>query len=111
MVLATLDLARQTIRAIRQNLFWAFFYNTAGISLAVAGVLNPIVLRLHLFGFLHPHPVPSEILDFPASLRIDNPFRPQQIMLDPLKPKSLVGLKKCLAAFVADGHLVDQALA
>jgi heavy metal translocating P-type ATPase len=42
-VLVALDLARQTIRAIRQNLFWAFFYNTAGISLAVAGVLNPIV--------------------------------------------------------------------
>jgi len=42
-VLATLDLARQTIRAIRQNLFWAFVYNTAGISLAVAGVLNPIM--------------------------------------------------------------------
>jgi heavy metal translocating P-type ATPase len=42
-VLATLDLARQTIRAIRQNLFWAFIYNTAGISLAVAGILNPIV--------------------------------------------------------------------
>jgi len=42
-VLAALDLARQTIRAIRQNLFWAFVYNTAGISLAVAGVLNPIV--------------------------------------------------------------------
>ena len=42
-VLATLDLARQTIRAIRKNLFWAFFYNTAGISLTVAGVLNPIV--------------------------------------------------------------------
>jgi P-type E1-E2 ATPase len=42
-VLAALDLARQTIRAIRQNLFWAFIYNTAGISLAVAGILNPIV--------------------------------------------------------------------
>ncbi|MGD0362754.1 MAG: hypothetical protein ABSC93_17905, partial [Bryobacteraceae bacterium] len=40
---ATLDLAQQTIRAIRQNLFWAFLYNTAGIGLAVAGVLNPIV--------------------------------------------------------------------
>ncbi len=39
----TIDLARQTMRAIRQNLFWAFFYNTAGISLAVGGVLNPIV--------------------------------------------------------------------
>ncbi len=41
-VLAALDLSRQTVRAIRQNLFWAFLYNTAGISLAVAGILNPI---------------------------------------------------------------------
>ncbi len=40
---ATLDLAQQTIRAIRQNLFWAFAYNTAGITLAAAGLLNPIV--------------------------------------------------------------------
>lgn len=42
-VLATLDLARHTIRAIHRNLFWAFLYNTAGISLAVSGVLNPIM--------------------------------------------------------------------
>ncbi|MFN7998336.1 MAG: heavy metal translocating P-type ATPase [Bryobacteraceae bacterium] len=42
-VLATVDLARQTMRAIRQNLFWAFLYNSAGITLAVAGILNPIV--------------------------------------------------------------------
>ncbi|HTQ54390.1 MAG TPA: heavy metal translocating P-type ATPase [Bryobacteraceae bacterium] len=41
-VLPAIDLARHTIRAIRQNLFWAFAYNTAGIALAVAGVLNPI---------------------------------------------------------------------
>jgi len=41
-VLTTLDLARHTIRAIRRNLFWAFLYNTAGIGLAVAGLLNPI---------------------------------------------------------------------
>jgi cation transport ATPase len=27
---------------IRQNLFWAFFYNAVGISLALTGVLNPI---------------------------------------------------------------------
>jgi len=37
------DLANTTWRVVRQNLFWAFFYNTLGISLAVTGVLNPII--------------------------------------------------------------------
>jgi len=36
-------LARRTSRVVRQNLFWAFAYNTAGITLAIAGVLNPIL--------------------------------------------------------------------
>ena len=40
---AILDLARKTMRVIRQNLFWAFFYNSLGIVLAIAGVLNPIM--------------------------------------------------------------------
>jgi hypothetical protein len=35
-------LARQTMRVVRQNLFWAFVYNVAGIVLAAAGRLNPI---------------------------------------------------------------------
>jgi P-type Cu+ transporter len=35
-------LARRTYRVIRQNLFWAFAYNTVMIPLAVAGVLNPM---------------------------------------------------------------------
>jgi P-type E1-E2 ATPase len=36
-------LATLTLRVLKQNLFWAFFYNAAGISLAMTGVLNPIL--------------------------------------------------------------------
>lgn len=36
-------LARQTLRIIKGNLFWAFAYNIAAIPLAMAGLLNPMV--------------------------------------------------------------------
>ena len=39
----TFALASKTIRVVRQNLFWAFFYNIIGITLAIAGILNPIM--------------------------------------------------------------------
>jgi P-type E1-E2 ATPase len=39
----TLDLARGAFRVVRQNLFWAFAYNMVGITLAVVGVLTPIL--------------------------------------------------------------------
>ncbi len=42
-VLDVFALSQKTMRIVRQNLFWAFFYNTAGITLAVAGILNPIM--------------------------------------------------------------------
>lgn len=38
-----LALSKKTFRIVRQNLFWAFLYNVIGISLAVAGILNPIM--------------------------------------------------------------------
>ncbi|MBE3583438.1 MAG: copper-translocating P-type ATPase [Limnochordaceae bacterium] len=42
-VAAAIRLSRQTIRKIRQNLFWALVYNTVGIPVAAAGLLNPII--------------------------------------------------------------------
>lgn len=39
-------LAKATVRTIRQNLFWAFAYNTVGIVLAVAGWLNPVIAAI-----------------------------------------------------------------
>jgi heavy metal translocating P-type ATPase len=39
----TFTLAARTLRIVRQNLFWAFFYNATGIILAIVGVLNPIL--------------------------------------------------------------------
>jgi Cu+-exporting ATPase len=39
----SLGLARATLRTIRQNLFWAFFYNALGIPLAALGFMSPIL--------------------------------------------------------------------
>jgi len=38
-----LGLARATLRTIKQNLFWAFFYNAVGIPLAALGFMSPVL--------------------------------------------------------------------
>jgi Cu+-exporting ATPase len=38
-----LQLSRRTMRIIRQNLFWAFAYNTVGIPVAALGLLSPLL--------------------------------------------------------------------
>ncbi len=47
---AFLALSRDTLRVIRQNLFWAFSYNLAAVPLAVAGKLHPIAAAAFMAG-------------------------------------------------------------
>jgi heavy metal translocating P-type ATPase len=58
----TIELARRTVRVIRQNLFWAFVYNVAGIALACTGQLSPVVAALAM--------VLSSLLVITNSLRL-----------------------------------------
>lgn len=43
LVEGSLDISHRTVVKIRQNLFWAFAYNVAGIPLAALGFLSPVV--------------------------------------------------------------------
>jgi P-type Cu+ transporter len=38
-----IELSRRTMRIVRQNLFWAFAYNTVGIPIAALGMLSPML--------------------------------------------------------------------
>lgn len=42
-VLRAIKLSKATMRKIKQNLFWAFIYNTIGVPIAALGLLNPII--------------------------------------------------------------------
>ena len=38
-----INLSKAIMRKIKQNLFWAFIYNSLGVPLAAFGILNPII--------------------------------------------------------------------
>ncbi|MFC1744786.1 heavy metal translocating P-type ATPase [Candidatus Riflebacteria bacterium] len=42
-VINAIDLSRATLRKIKQNLFWAFFYNILAVPLAASGYFNPVI--------------------------------------------------------------------
>ena len=43
LVADSMTLTKKTFRIIRQNIFWAFFYNSVAIPLAILGMLHPIM--------------------------------------------------------------------
>ncbi|NLY39698.1 MAG: copper-translocating P-type ATPase, partial [Firmicutes bacterium] len=45
-VITALNVSRATFRKIRQNLFWAFFYNLVAVPVAVLGLLHPVMAEI-----------------------------------------------------------------
>jgi Cu+-exporting ATPase len=45
-VVEAINLSRATFQKIKQNLFWAFFYNVAMIPLAVIGWMHPVLAEI-----------------------------------------------------------------
>jgi P-type Cu+ transporter len=42
-IVEAISLSKKTFKIIKQNLFWAFFYNVVAIPLAIAGLISPML--------------------------------------------------------------------
>jgi Cu+-exporting ATPase len=73
-VVSAIELSKKTIKTIKQNLFWAFVYNTAGIPVA-AGVLYPF------FGILLNPIFASAAMAFSSVSVVSNSLRLRRIKL------------------------------
>lgn len=45
-IVDTIEISKRTFKIIKQNLFWAFFYNVIAIPSAMAGLLHPVIAEI-----------------------------------------------------------------
>ena len=108
-VSSAVELSRATMRNIRQNLFWAFFYNTLGIPVA-AGVLYPV------FGILLSPMLGAAAMSMSSVFVVTNAlrlrmFKSKSVSLpdvEAVKPETVKEEKKMETVIKVDGMMCSH---